>query len=124
MLGLILFFIGQFAGQYLVPFDGHTSQATRILAAALQIVPMLLYIAATARFLHETDDYMRQIGSEALAFAGGWTVTLLAVLAPLQQFELMPDFPEMILLVVFQIAAVSRFAVLAKKPNSQKSNDG
>jgi hypothetical protein len=116
MFGLFLFIVGQFAGQYLVPLGGQASQATRILAAALQIVPVLLYIAATTRFLHETDDYMRQIGSKALAFAGGWTVTVLAVLAPLQHFELIPDFPEAILLVIFQIAAVGRFAVLTKRP--------
>jgi hypothetical protein len=121
---LFMFFCAWFAGRSLVPSSGQTSQAIRTLAAALQIVPILLYIASTARFLRQSDDYLRQIGHEALAFAGGWTIALIGVVAPLQRFELIGDFPEILFLVVFQIASFGRFGVLVKKPINQGSKQG
>lgn len=73
----------------------------RIIAGLAAAIPLVVAIWALMRFVRETDEYNRQLNLEALAFAGGVTASLAALIGFLQMYDVVPMFPAFWFVILY-----------------------
>jgi hypothetical protein len=89
------------AGKFLIRALGTPPDPLVVVGvAALTAAPMAGVFWALGRFLKETDEYMRQIHTQAMLTAGGITLSLTFVLGFILVYRAFPgleDFPAMLM---------------------------
>jgi hypothetical protein len=98
---MLLYGVGLIAGSYWVDASGPDDKFTRIVAGLMAGVPITVAIWALFRFVRETDEFNRQMNLQALAFAGGITASLAAIVGFLQIYEVVPIFPAFWFIVIY-----------------------
>jgi hypothetical protein len=98
---MLIYGVGLIAGSYWVDASGQDSSGIRIIAGLMAGVPITIAIWALFRFVRETDEFNRQMNLRALAFAGGLTASIAAIIGFLQIYEVVPLFPAFWFIVIY-----------------------
>jgi hypothetical protein len=109
-------------GVFGVHATGPNNLIVRTLAGLAAAIPLIIAIWALLRFVRETDEFNRQMNLQALAFAGGVTASLAALVGFLQMYEVVPLFPAF-WFVVFYFPAYGFGHLLTGKGATQCGPD-
>jgi hypothetical protein len=98
MIAYAIFVTG---GVFWVHFTGPNNPIIRTLAGLGAGIPLVVAIWALMRFVRETDEFNRQMNLIALAFAGGVTASLAALIGFLQMYDVVPMFPAFWFVIIY-----------------------
>jgi hypothetical protein len=88
-------------GGELFDVNGAVNPVVRTVAGLAAAIPLVIAIWALLRFVRETDDFNRQMNLQSLAFAGGVTASLAALIGFLQMYDVVPIFPAFWFVVIY-----------------------
>jgi hypothetical protein len=98
---MLLYGLGIWAGNQWVQSSKVGDVTVATLAGLAAGIPMTIAIWALWRFARETDEYNRQINLQSMAFAGGITASLAALVGFLQMYGALPMFPAYWFVVIY-----------------------
>jgi hypothetical protein len=101
---MILYAVTLVGGRLWVGSSGVDNLAVRTVAGLAAGIPLMIAIWALLRFVRETDEFNRQINQQSLAFAGGVTAGLAALIGFLQMYDVVVLFPAFWFVVVYFVA--------------------
>ncbi len=98
---MLLYCTSIVGGVFWVHATGPDNLPVRIASGLGAGIPLVVAIWALMRFVRETDEYSRQMSLQALAFAGGVTASLAALVGFLQMYHVVPMFPAFWFVIIY-----------------------